>query len=130
MAIWYMRQGPEPKPSPALAEKLNISTFLQELLWRRNIVEENDVNAYLDARLSGLINPNQWPQIPEAADFIVKSLLEGKKLVFNYPILEKIVSRFKQSVAVEQKRQEAIIDYDIDEYDERLLEGKFVEDWQ
>ena len=81
MAIWYMRQGPEPKPSPALAEKLNISTFLQELLWRRNIVEENDVNAYLDARLSGLINPNQWPQIPEAADFIVKALLEGKKLV-------------------------------------------------
>ena len=62
-------------------EKLNISTFLQELLWRRNIVEENDVNAYLDARLSGLINPNQWPQIPEAADFIVKALLEGKKLV-------------------------------------------------
>ena len=51
----------------------------------------------------------------------VKALLEGKKLVFNYPILEKIVSRFKQSVAVEQKRQEAIIDYDIDEYDERLL---------
>ena len=51
----------------------------------------------------------------------VQAVMEGKKLVFNYPILEKIVSRFKQSVAVEQKRQEAIIDYDIDEYDERLL---------
>ena len=46
---------------------------------------------------------------------------DGKKLVFNYPILEKIVARFKQSVAQEQRRQEAVINYDIDEYDERLL---------
>lgn len=51
----------------------------------------------------------------------VQAVMEGKKLVFNYPILEKIVARFKQSVAAEQRRQEAIIDYDIDEYDERLL---------
>jgi hypothetical protein len=51
----------------------------------------------------------------------VQAVMEGKKLVFNYPILEKIVERFKQSVAMEQRRQEAVIDYDIDEYDERLL---------
>lgn len=51
----------------------------------------------------------------------VQAVMEGKKLVFNYPILEKIVDRFKQSVAMEQRRQEAVIDYDIDEYDERLL---------
>ena len=51
----------------------------------------------------------------------VQAVMDGKKLVFNYPILEKIVERFKQSVAQEQRRQEAIINYDIDEYDERLL---------
>ncbi len=51
----------------------------------------------------------------------VQAVMEGKKLVFNYPILEKIVERFKQSVSMEQRRQEAVIDYDIDEYDERLL---------
>lgn len=51
----------------------------------------------------------------------VQAVMEGKKFVFNYPILEKIVERFKQSVAMEQRRQEAVIDYDIDEYDERLL---------
>ena len=50
-----------------------------------------------------------------------KLWVDGKKLVFNYPILEKIVARFKQSVAQEQRRQEAVINYDIDEYDERLL---------
>lgn len=51
----------------------------------------------------------------------VEAVMSGKKLVFNYPILEKIVNRFKQSVTAEQRRQEAIINYDIDEYDERLL---------
>lgn len=51
----------------------------------------------------------------------VQAVMDGKKMVFNYPILEKIVERFKQSVYNETKRQEAVIDYDIDEYDERFL---------
>lgn len=51
----------------------------------------------------------------------VRAVMEGKKLVFNYPILEKIVERFRTSVLNEQKRQEAVISYDIDEYDERFL---------
>lgn len=51
----------------------------------------------------------------------VQAVMDGKKFVFNYPILEKIIERFKQSVAQEQRCQEAIINYDIDEYDERLL---------
>ena len=40
-------------------------------------------------------------------------------MVFNYPILQKIVARFKESIAQEVRRQEAVIAYDIDEYDER-----------
>jgi len=51
----------------------------------------------------------------------VQAVREGKKLVFNYPILEKIVERFMSSVSQETARQDAIIDYDIDEYDERFL---------
>ena len=51
----------------------------------------------------------------------VQAVMEGKRLVFNYPILEKIVLRFKHYIAQEQRRQEAVIAYDIDEYDERLL---------
>ncbi len=51
----------------------------------------------------------------------VQAVREGKKLVFNYPILEKIVERFISSVSQETARQDAIIDYDIDEYDERFL---------
>ena len=51
----------------------------------------------------------------------VQAVMNGKKLVFNYPILEKIINRFKISVANDTKRQEAVINYDIDEYDERFL---------
>lgn len=49
------------------------------------------------------------------------SVMDGKRLVFNQPILEKIVERFKRSVNNDLMRQEALIDYDIDEYDERFL---------
>ncbi|MCF0185224.1 MAG: response regulator transcription factor [Bacteroidaceae bacterium] len=51
----------------------------------------------------------------------VQSVMEGKRLVFNQPILEKILERFKQSVLIDQRHQEALISYDIDEYDERFL---------
>ena len=51
----------------------------------------------------------------------VQAVIDGKKLVFNYPILEKIVNRFKKSISNDSKRQEAVIGYDIDEYDERFL---------
>ncbi|MBO4660237.1 MAG: response regulator transcription factor [Prevotella sp.] len=51
----------------------------------------------------------------------VASVMSGKRLVFNQPILEKIVTRFKQSVSQQLMHQEALVDYEIDEYDERFL---------
>ena len=51
----------------------------------------------------------------------VQSVLNGKRMVFNQPILEKILQRFRRSVLNEAMRQEAFLDYDIDEYDERFL---------
>ena len=51
----------------------------------------------------------------------VFSVMSGKKMVFNQPILEKIIERFKHSVGSQLLRQEAVIDYEIDEYDERFL---------
>ena len=51
----------------------------------------------------------------------VQSVLNGKRMVFNQPILEKILQRFRRSVLNESMRQEAFLDYDIDEYDERFL---------
>ena len=51
----------------------------------------------------------------------VARVMNGKKFVFNQPILERIVSRFKQSVSSQLLHQEAMIEYEIDEYDERFL---------
>lgn len=51
----------------------------------------------------------------------VASVMSGKQLVFNQPILEKIVERFKSSVSTQLLHQEAMVSYEIDEYDERFL---------
>lgn len=51
----------------------------------------------------------------------IQGVMDGKQLVFNQPILEKIVARFKQTIQAEVMHQKALIAYDIDEYDERFL---------
>ncbi len=51
----------------------------------------------------------------------VSAVMDGKQLVFNEPILRKIVDRFKKSVNAQLAKQEALINYEIDEYDERFL---------
>ncbi len=51
----------------------------------------------------------------------VLSVMEGKQLVFNEPILKRIVDRFMQSINKELMHQEAMVNYEIDEYDERFL---------
>jgi len=51
----------------------------------------------------------------------VSAVMAGKQLVFNEPILKKIVDRFKHSVGAELAKQEALVNYEIDEYDERFL---------
>lgn len=51
----------------------------------------------------------------------VAGVMSGKRLVFNQPILKKIIDRFTHSVSSMVAQQESLIDYEIDEYDERFL---------
>lgn len=51
----------------------------------------------------------------------VSAVMDGKQLVFNEPILRKIVERFKLSVNAQLAKHEALVNYEIDEYDERFL---------
>ena len=51
----------------------------------------------------------------------VMMVMHGRRMVFNEPILEKILVRFRKSVLSEVQQNDALIDYDIDEYDERFL---------
>lgn len=51
----------------------------------------------------------------------VQLVMHGRHMVFNEPILEKILIRFRKSVNAEMQQTDALLDYDIDEYDERYL---------
>lgn len=51
----------------------------------------------------------------------VCAVMDGKQLVFNEPILKKIVERYKRAVNAQLAKQEALVTYEIDEYDERFL---------
>ena len=92
---------------PAVKVLIFTGEILNEKLW---------VDA-LDAGCDGIILKSG--ELLTRSD--VASVMDGKRLVFNQPILEKIVERFKKSVDNELMRQEALINYDIDEYDERFI---------
>ena len=51
----------------------------------------------------------------------VMLVMHGRKMVFNEPILEKILERFKAVIRNEHEQSDALINYEIDEYDERYL---------
>ena len=51
----------------------------------------------------------------------VMLVMHGRKYVFNEPFLEKVISRFQKMVCTESAQADAMLQYDIDEYDERFL---------
>lgn len=95
------------KKFPHLHILIFTGEILNEALW---------VDA-LDAGADGIILKSE--ELLTKSD--VMSVMDGKKYVFNQPILKQIVARFKQSVEEEQRRQQSVLQYDIDEYDERFL---------
>lgn len=92
-------------------EGLHVLIFTGEVLNEKLWVE------VLDAGADGIIL--KTGELLTKTD--VQSVMAGKKLVFNQPILERIVERFKRAVVGDAMRKEAAIEYDIDEYDERFL---------
>lgn len=81
-----------------------------------------------------IINERLWVEVLNAgADGIilktgnllqrndVQLVMDGRHLVFNEPFLERVIARFKQLVQGESQQSDALIEYDIDEYDERFL---------
>lgn len=51
----------------------------------------------------------------------VLGVMQGKRPVFNTPILEKIVNRFRELVLREAEHRKSLIEYEIDRYDECFL---------
>ena len=94
-----------------LHPRLKILIFTGEILNERLWVD------VLDAGADGIILKSG--ELLTRSD--VESVMSGKRLVFNQPILERIVARFKEGVNKQLMRQEALVNYEIDEYDERFL---------
>lgn len=90
---------------------------MRVLIFTGEILNEKLWVDVLDARADGIIL--KTGELLTRND--VTAVMDGKQLVFNEPILEKIVERFKRSVSTQLLRQEALVNYEIDEYDERFL---------
>ena len=87
------------------------------LIFTGEILNEKLWVDVLDAGCDGIIL--KTGELLTYAD--VSSVMSGQKLVFNQPILEKVLSRFKEAISHEIQHNEALINYEIDEYDERFL---------
>lgn len=81
-----------------------------------------------------IINEHLWVEVLAAgADGIILKtgnllqrddimlVMHGRRMVFNEPILERILARFRHSLQSESAQTDAVITYGIDEYDERFL---------
>ena len=81
-----------------------------------------------------LLNEKLWVEVLDAgADGIalktgellteheICSVMAGKRNVFNQPILEKIVERFRENVLSDAAHRKSLLEYDIDRYDECFL---------
>lgn len=87
------------------------------LIFTGEIINEKLWVDVLDAGCNGIILKSG--ELLTRSD--VMAVMEGNKHVFNEPILNKIVERFKETVSGVIMHQEAVVDYEIDEYDERFL---------
>lgn len=81
-----------------------------------------------------LLNEKLWVEVLDAAadgialktgELLTKheiyNVLAGKKFVFNQPVLEKIVERFRENVLRDAEQRKSLMAYEIDRYDECFL---------
>jgi DNA-binding NarL/FixJ family response regulator len=90
---------------------------IKVLIFTGEILNEKLWVDVLDAGCDGIILKSG--ELLTRSDLI--AVMEGNKLVFNEPILNKVVERFKEAVSLQIMHQEAVVDNEIDEYDERFL---------
>ncbi|MGM9704575.1 MAG: DUF5932 domain-containing protein [Prevotella sp.] len=90
---------------------------LKVLIFTGEILNEKLWVDALDAGCDGIILKSG--ELLTRNDVI--SVMHGKRMVFNQPILDRIVERFKNSIDDQISHKEALIRYEIDEYDERFL---------
>lgn len=90
---------------------------MKVLIFTGEILNEKLWIDVLDAGANGIIL--KAGEMLTRAD--VMAVMESNHLVFNKPIMDKIIERFRSNISGEMIQQEAVVNYEIDEYDERYL---------
>lgn len=130
--FWRLMHGQELPDLVLLDLGLGGSTTVGVDICRQTKEKHRDIKVLIFT--GEVLNEKLWVDVLDAgADGIilksgemltrgdVRSVMEGKHLVFNQPILDRIVKRFRTVVSEDIIRQDAVLKYEIDEYDERYL---------
>ena len=105
--VEFRVKTPDTPNGTKIIHTINLGELLNEKLWA-------DV---LDAGAHGIVlKTGELLTRSEVMD-----VMSGKRYVFNEPVLEKLVERFRKAVTDEKLQRSASIEYEIDEYDERFL---------
>ncbi|MGE4192682.1 MAG: single-stranded-DNA-specific exonuclease RecJ [Pseudodesulfovibrio sp.] len=80
--IWKHRgEGAAPPASAtAMAEELEVSPLIVEILWNRGLTDVADMDRFLSPLLRHMANPAEIPGLTEAAETLARGLAEGRKL--------------------------------------------------
>jgi len=78
---WIMRSDEDiPSTLAALAEDLEISPLIAEILWSRGIQTREDMDRFLSPGLVNLLNPTLIPGLEQAAQITAQGIQEAKKI--------------------------------------------------
>lgn len=79
--IWKPRnEGTAPSSASAMAEELNVSPLIVEILWNRGLTDVGEMDRFLSPLLRHMANPAEVPGLTKAAETIARGLDEGRKL--------------------------------------------------
>lgn len=78
---WIMRSDVDiPSSIAQLAEDLEISTLIAEILWSRGLQSPEALDAFLSPGLGRLMNPSLIAGLDQAAQLIAQAVQEGQKI--------------------------------------------------
>ncbi|EGB16558.1 single-stranded-DNA-specific exonuclease RecJ [Pseudodesulfovibrio mercurii] len=79
--IWKPRnEGTAPSSAAAMAEELNVSPLIVEILWNRGLTDLGDMDRFLSPLLRHMANPAAVPGLTEAAETLARALDRGGTL--------------------------------------------------
>lgn len=77
---WRIRPH-DPQRIEALRRAIDVPAFVAQLLIARGLQDPGTARSFLDARLTGLRDPNELPGVPEAIDVIFRAITDKKRIV-------------------------------------------------